>query len=234
MDAEILPQSARRSYTDLCACCAKTLVHPVVKKLQTTGSSNNHYLNTMLHFFLKCYWKLTGWKAAANFPHHIKKMVIIVAPHTSWIDLVVGLAARQHLKIQHARFFGKKELFFWPLGSILRSRGGIPVGRFSPHGVVGQAVSLFAESENFTLVLAPEGTRKKVDKLRSGFYHIAKKAGVPILTAGLDYEHKQVIIGELLFTTADEDRDMRKLLDFFTNIKGKKPERDLRHLKETV
>ena len=107
MDAEILPQSARRSYTDLCACCAKTLVHPVVKKLQTTGSSNNHYLNTMLHFFLKCYWKLTGWKAAANFPHHIKKMVIIVAPHTSWIDLVVGLV-------------------FWKKGIILLAAGFNP------------------------------------------------------------------------------------------------------------
>ena len=174
---------------------------------------------------------MNGWKTAGNFPHHIKKMVIIVGPHTSWIDLVVGLEARERFNIHHARFLGKKELFFWPLGGILRRLGGTPVDRFSQHGVVGQAVNLFSENESFILVLAPEGTRKKVDKFRSGFYHIAKKAGVPILTAGLDYEHKQVILGELMDTTDDEESDMARLLDFFVNIKGRKPWKDLRHLK---
>lgn len=185
----------------------------------------------MLRRILRWYWNVNGWKKAGVFPHHIKKMVLIVGPHTSWIDLVVGLAARDQFAIRHARFLGKKELFFWPLGWFLRSQGGTPVDRFSKHGVVDQAVSLFAANENFILALAPEGTRKKVDKLRSGFYHIAKKAGVPILTAGLDYEHKQVIIGDLLYTTDNEAADMEKLLAFFLDIKGKKPDKDLRHLK---
>jgi 1-acyl-sn-glycerol-3-phosphate acyltransferase len=81
------------------------------------------------------------------------------------------------------------------------------------------------------LAIAPEGTRKRVDKLRTGFYHIAKKAQVPIIPAGLDFENKQVVIGEPLFTTDDEAADFEKIIVFFSTIKGKKPAFDLRHLK---
>jgi len=81
--------------------------------------------------------------------------------------------------------------------------------------------------------MAPEGTRKRVDKLRSGFYHIAKQAQVPILPVGLDFENKQLILGTPLFTTDDEAADLKTIIAFFANIKGANPEFDLRHLKET-
>ena len=80
--------------------------------------------------------------------------------------------------------------------------------------------------------MAPEGTRKRVDKLRSGFYHIAKKAGVPILPVGLDFEHNQLILGEPILTSENEEADFQKIISFFAEIKGKKPAFDLRHLKE--
>ena len=185
----------------------------------------------MRRLFLKLYWKIFRWKLSGNFPHQYKKMVLAVAPHTHWVDVMTGLAARQAINIQHAKFLGKKELFVWPLGWILRKLGGTPVDRFSKHGMVDQVVALFNANETFMLGLSPEGTRKRVDKLRSGFYHIAKKAGVPIVPIGFDYANKLVVIGHAFFPGDDEDADLKKIISFYAEIQGKRPELDLRHLK---
>ena len=186
----------------------------------------------MLKLIWKTYWKLSGWEIKGTFPYHYKKMVLAVAPHTSWIDVLVGFAARNELKITHARFLGKKELFVWPLGWILRKLGGTPVDRHSNQGMVEQVAGFFAANENFLLGMAPEGTRKRVDKLRSGFYHIAKQAQVPILPIGLDFENKQLVLGEPLFPGDDEAADFKKVIAFFAAIKGKCPKYDFRHLKK--
>lgn len=154
-----------------------------------------------------------------------------VAPHTSMIDVMIGFAARNALNIQHAKFLGKKELFKGPLGWLLRKLGGTPVDRHSKQGMVDQAASLFTNNENFLLALAPEGTRMRVNNLRSGFYYIAKKAGVPILPVALDFKNKQLVIGEAFFPGNDEAGDFKKIIGFFANYKGKHPEKDLRHLK---
>ena len=161
-------------------------------------------------------------------------MVIIVAPHTSWKDIMVGFAARNELKIRYAKFLGKKELFDGPFGWLFRWLGGTPVDRFSKHGVVDQAADLFNKNENFILAIAPEGTRKRVDKLRSGFYYIAKKAQVPVLPIGMDFGKKQLLIGEPLFTSDNEAADFKKIITFFAAIRGKKPAFDLRHLKDSA
>jgi 1-acyl-sn-glycerol-3-phosphate acyltransferase len=189
----------------------------------------------MFRLLMKFYWKLSGWKIVGQFPHHYKKMILAVAPLTSWKDILIGFAVRSELRIEHANFLGKKELFEGTFGFVFRKLGGIPVDRFgqksaNQQGVVEQAVSLFANNENFILGLAPEGTRKRVNKLRSGFYQIAKKAQVPIVPFGLDFEHKQILIGEPLFTSLDEEEDFKKIIAFFSSIKGKEPTFDLRHL----
>ena len=186
----------------------------------------------MLRFFLKLYWKISGWKISGNFPYQYKKMVLAVGPHTHWIDVMVGFAARNALNINHAKFLGKKELFVWPLGWILRKMGGTPVDRFSKHGMVDQVVALFNTNETFMLGLSPEGTRKRVNTLRTGFYHIAKKAGVPIVPIGFDYANRLVVVGEAFFPGDDEAADLKKIISFYADMKGKRPEFDLRHLKE--
>ena len=185
----------------------------------------------MLRLFLKLYWKLFGWKLSGNFPHQFKKLVLAVAPHTHWVDVMVGFAARQAMGIQDAKFLGKKELFVWPLGWVLRKMGGTPVDRYGKTGMVDQVAELFIKNEKFMLGLSPEGTRKRVDKLRTGFYHIAKKAGVPIVPIGFDYANKRVVIGEAFFPGDDEEADMKKIIAFYAEIKGKNPQLDLRHLK---
>ena len=187
----------------------------------------------MLRLLWKLYWKLSGWKVVGQFPYNYKKLVLIVAPHTSSKDVFVGFAARSILKIDNAHFLGKKELFDGPFGWLFRWLGGTPVDRFSNQGMVEQVAALFTQHDSFILAMAPEGTRKRVDKLRSGFYHIAKAAQVPIVMVGLDFENKRLVLGEAFFTSEDEVADFRRIIAFFAEIKGKNPELDLRHLAQT-
>lgn len=185
----------------------------------------------MLRLFWKIWWKLNRWKIAGKYPYDIKKMLIIIAPHTSWKDVVVGMAARSVLEAK-IKFLGKKELFDGPFGWLFRWQGGTPVDRFSSHGVVEHVVEKFNSNEEFVLGMAPEGTRKKVDRLRTGFYHIALKANVPILMAGLDFSRKQVVFSDPFFLSGNEQEDLKKIISFFAPIKGKYPEQGLQHLAE--
>lgn len=190
------------------------------------------YLPGMVRLLLRIYWKLSGWKIRGGFPYQQKKIVLAVGPHTSMFDVMIGFGARNHLNITHARFLGKKELFKGTLGWLLRKLGGTPVDRHSKQGVVEQAAALFTANENFLLALAPEGTRAKVKSLRTGFYHIARSAQVPILPVGLDFKNKEVVIGELLYPGNDEQADFKKILSFLSTFTGKHPEKDLRHLQD--
>lgn len=186
----------------------------------------------MLTLLSKFYWKLFGWKISGTLPPEHKKMILIVAPHTSWTDLFVGFAARHYLKIPHAKLLAKKELFDGILGKWLVKLGGIPVDRSGKLGLVEQVVNYFNENEEFIIGISPEGTRKRVDKLKTGFYHIAKSANVPIVLIGFDYKNRQVIVGETIYASEDEAADFKRIMDFFSNIQGKNHENDLTHLKE--
>lgn len=186
----------------------------------------------MLRLLWKLYWKLSGWKVRGQFPHEQKKALMIVAPHTTWKDVLVGFSGRAVLDIPHARFLGKKELFDGPFGWLFRWLGGTPVDRFSSQGMVGQVVEMFRTNEKFLLAMAPEGTRKRVDKLRSGFYHIANTAQVPLLMVGLDFGKKELVLSEPFFTTGNETADLHQIIQFFARFQGAVPEQDLRHLRE--
>ncbi len=158
-------------------------------------------------------------------------MVLIVAPHTSWKDIIVCLAARSVLHADTIKFLGKKELFDAPFGWLFRWLGGTPVDRSGSHAIVDQVAHIFNSRDEFVLGIAPEGTRKKVDRLRTGFYHIAKLANVPIVMIGLDFANRQMIISEPLITTDNEQADFNRILSFFVPIKGKHPEKGLQDLK---
>jgi len=172
---------------------------------------------------------ITGWKIRGNFPYHLKKSVVIVAPHTSSWDFFLGLAVRSKLRLSFIHFLGKKELFDGPFGFLFRWLGGIPVDRSSSHNMVDQVVQKFKSEESFSLVLSPEGTRKKVERLRTGFYNIAHQAGVPLVMVGFDFGKKEVVIAEP-FTTSNQAADFRLILNFFGPMQGKIPEKGLAHL----
>lgn len=176
------------------------------------------------------YLKLRGWKPINTFPAEIQSCVLAVAPHTSNEDFFLGLAYRRIFKIDHAKFLGKAELFRPPFGFIFKWLGGTPVYRDSKHNMVEQVVAKFKADSNFMLALSPEGTRKKVDKLKTGFYYIAKQANVPIVMVGLDYANKQLVCSAPFYTTKNEEDDFQQIILFFKNIKGKIPENGLGHL----
>ncbi len=157
---------------------------------------------------------------------------MIVGPHTYWKDFPIGIAFRSELKIKHGKYLGKEELFKGPFGFLFRWLGGTGVDRFSKRGVVDQVVDKFNSTDHLFIALSPEGTRKKVDRLRTGFYYIAKKAKVPIIMVGLDYSKKELSVAEPFYATDDEAADFRKIIEFFASLKGYYPEKGLAHLLE--
>jgi len=152
----------------------------------------------------------------------LPKFVISVAPHTSNWDFVVGAAAMFALDLRLA-FIGKHTLFRGPFGAILRWMGGIPVDRSSPHGVVEQSVEAFRRMDRRILAIAPEGTRKQVPRFKSGFLHIARRAGVPVLLAALDYEERCVRLGPTLLPGEDVEAERERIEAYFAGIRGKRP-----------
>ena len=184
----------------------------------------------MFRYLCKIYLRLTGWKAVGYFPSSLKKAVVIVAPHTSSRDVIICLAFRKALHLEKFKFLGKQELFKPPFGFIFRWLGGVPVDRFHSTHLVDQVADLFANKEEFIIGLSPEGTRKRVDRLRTGFYYIAKKAAVPIVMIGLDFAKKQMIFAEPFYTGDDEQNDFKHIVGFFGPVKGKHPEMGIGHL----
>lgn len=176
------------------------------------------------------YLRLRGWTHIGSFPHQLNKAVVIVGPHTSAWDFVTGLAFRSKLRLHHLKYLGKDSLFKGPFGFFFRGLGGFPVDRSNKHNMVEQVANLFATHDRFILTLSPEGTRKKVDRLRTGFYHIAKKAGVPIVMVGMDFSKKELSIAEPFFASDDEAADFQRIHQFYAPIQGKVPEQGLAHL----
>lgn len=169
------------------------------------------------------YLKIIGWRKVGNLPD-IPQYVIIVAPHTSNWDFPIGLAFAFALKIR-GYWLGKDSLFRWPFRGFFRWLGGIPIDRSKSSDVVAQMVQIFRERARLTMVLAPEGTRKKVSYWKSGFYHIARGANVPIVLAFLDYFRKAGGIGPVFKPTGDIEADMEFIRAFYKTVTGKYPEK---------
>ncbi len=178
----------------------------------------------MFRAFYRLSFRLAGWKINGGFPPGVKKLVIAIAPHTSNWDFIIGLAARSILRLNNAHFLGKSQLFRPPYGWIFRMLGGYPIDRTKREDMVNQAARYFTEHDEFMLALAPEGTRKKVERLKTGFYFIAKKAGVPIVPVGFDFRKKEVVVGAPLTPSDDMEADFEKLHRFYGAVKGKNPD----------
>ncbi len=166
--------------------------------------------------------RLTGWRFEGAFPD-LPRLVIAVAPHTSNWDFVHGAAAMFALDLRLS-FIGKHTLFVWPFSHFLRWMGGIPVDRSAAHGVVGEAIAAFEGAPSRVLVIAPEGTRRKVERFKTGFLHIARGAGVPVLLVGLDYGARAVRIGPLLEVGEDIEAERRRVEAHFARIPGRHPQ----------
>ncbi|WP_041418415.1 lysophospholipid acyltransferase family protein [Shewanella woodyi] len=175
----------------------------------------------MFQKFCKLVLKLTGWKISGALPTE-HQYVAIVGPHTSNWDFIIGVLARGALGAK-VNFLGKHQLFIPPWGWFFKAIGGTPVDRRKSNNLVDGVVHLFQDNPKFSLALAPEGTRSPVKRWKTGFYHIASKANVPIVTVGLDFGSKTVLIANGIDTTDNMLQDMDKIIDFYRSIKGCHP-----------
>jgi len=166
--------------------------------------------------------RVGGWQLVGSFPD-VSKLVVIVASHTSNWDGFWGLVAKMALGVE-IRVLGKAQLFWWPLGALLRWLGAVPVDRSKPHGVVAQAVELMERSERCWFVLAPEGTRKPVTQWKTGFWKIASAAHTPIFPVYLHYPDKRIGLGELFMPSEQMHADICALRQWYRPWVGKHPE----------
>jgi 1-acyl-sn-glycerol-3-phosphate acyltransferase len=177
---------------------------------------------TLLRALGRAVLALLGWRVVGRFPD-VPKCVIVVAPHTSNWDFVIGIATVFALGLR-VRYLGKHTLFRFPFGALLRATGGIPVDRSAAEGVVGRAVEKVKSEERIFLAIAPEGTRKRVEQWKSGYHRIATGAGVGILPVALDYSRKAVVLMELFQPTGAHDEDEAALRALFRAEMARHPE----------
>jgi len=170
------------------------------------------------------YFKILGWKVTgfSDF-NSVKKAIFIAVPHTSWHDFYIGILLRSVIKLK-INFVAKKTLFKFPFGWFFRALGGSPVERKSNENQVEAIARLFKEKDVFRMALAPEGTRKKVEQWRTGFYYIAKAAKVPILMFTLDFGKKENKFSEPFYPTDNKEADFKIMKAFYNDVKGKIPE----------
>ena len=153
--------------------------------------------------------RLGGWTIAGDWPD-LPRLVVIAAPHSSGWDAYWGLAAKLAMGVD-ITFIAKAELFRGPLGWLLRKLGGVPVDRSAPGGLVDQTVEQIRGASRMYFVLAPEGTRKRVERWKTGFWKIAKAANVPILTMYFHYPDKVIGFGPIIHPSDDPEADMAKI-----------------------
>lgn len=170
----------------------------------------------------RAFWAVSGYRLRSEPPPASGSAVFIGAPHTSNWDFVFMLAICWDLGLS-PKWLGKHTLFKPPLGGLFRWLGGIPVDRRQANGLVDQLVDVFHAHEKLVLVVPPEGSRKKLKTWKSGFYHIARGAQVPLALVVMDYGRKVVGFGPVLTPTGDVEADMTSIRSFFASAVGKYP-----------
>lgn len=167
------------------------------------------------------FW-LAGWNIAGRWPD-LTHYVVIGGPHTSAWDVVIAFLTKSITKLD-ARFLAKAELFRFPMGAYFRWMGAMPVKRTTKEDTVTYVTSLFESSPTFILGLAPEGTRSHAPQWRTGFWHIAMAANVPVVSATMDFKKKVVTIHPPYYLTGDIDKDIEFLSNHFKGVSGVYPE----------
>lgn len=169
------------------------------------------------------FFRLMGWSIVGTIDPEVKKCVMMIMPHTSAHDFYLGIFTRGITGLQ-MNFIAKKELFTFPFGYYFKYMGGEPLDRSGGLNKVDSIAAIFNRKETFRLAVAPEGTRKKVTELKTGFYYIALKANVPIVTVTFDFGKKQVKFGKPLMPSGNIEEDMAILKSHFKGVVGKIPE----------
>lgn len=168
--------------------------------------------------------RLSGWKISGRLPGDVKKCIVVMAPHTSNWDFVLGWLGYSALGI-NSKYLIKKEMFFFPLGGVIKALGGIPVDRDRGNSVALQLGELFNKQDSLVLTITPEGTRSLVMHWKKGFYSLARHAKVPLVLGFLDYKRKTGGLGPLIHITGDYGEDMKRIEAFYLDKTARYPEK---------
>lgn len=164
-----------------------------------------------------------GWRVVGPVPT-IPKYLIVVAPHTSNWDFLIGVLFRKFTDGFDPKYVAKKDLFVWPIGFIFRGLGGFPVERSKNTNFVDSLVNVYNTEEKFATTITPEGMRKYNGKWKTGFYHVAKNANIPIVRIAFDYGSMQVIFSEPYTVTKGVDETIDEFKEYYSQYIGKNPE----------
>ena len=170
------------------------------------------------------FFKLFGWKTTGSVPLDLKQYVMIVAPHTSNWDFILGLAARSVLNLD-TMYAAKKELFKFPYGWLFKKLGGYPVDRSKSNNFVDAVADVFKSNPDFSICITPEGTRSYAPVWKTGFYYIAQKANIPVVMVGFNYDKKIVSVEPPFYLTGDLEKDIEFMKSYYRQIPGKNPEK---------
>ncbi|MBK9256426.1 MAG: 1-acyl-sn-glycerol-3-phosphate acyltransferase [Saprospiraceae bacterium] len=167
-------------------------------------------------------YKIWGFRYTGHYPGEIAKKLYIVYPHTSNWDFPIGILLKGAIPME-VNYVGKDSLFKWPYGWFFRWLGGIPVNRSQRSNFVEMMVGLYNKYDRLSFALAPEGTRKRVRKFRSGFYYIALKADIPLVMVKFDFKNKVVNFSEPFKVSGDYKTDLKFIIHHFKGTQGKNP-----------
>ena len=177
----------------------------------------------MLNYISRILLRIWGFRWSGPDPEMIPKKVYAVYPHTSNWDFLLGMLLKWGMPIK-VNYVGKNALFRWPYGWLFRRLGGIPVDRSKSTNFVDNMAAQYGLYDELAFAIAPEGTRKRVRKFKSGFYYIALKAGVPIILVKFDFGTKTADFSEPFYPTGDYTADMHLIVKHFQGTVGKNPE----------
>ncbi|HUS24616.1 MAG TPA: lysophospholipid acyltransferase family protein [Candidatus Binatia bacterium] len=178
--------------------------------------------NRFLAAFGRAVIDLLGWRLDIRLPDE-PKFVVIAVPHTTNWEFVIGIAAIFAIRVR-VNWWAKHSMFRWPFRGILQWAGGVPLDRARTRGSVPQMIEEMRSRPQFVLGLAPEGTRSRVEKWKSGFYQIAAGAQVPIVLAWMDYAKKECVVGPVIRPSGDYAADVARMLDVFNRVTPKHPQ----------
>lgn len=177
-----------------------------------------------MRWLCKLYLNIIGWRIGSTLDPAIRKCVLVGAPHTSNMDYPITLATLYAAGVR-VRFLAKNSLFRFPLGILMRATGGIPVDRSRHLNMVDTMINMFGQHNDLILLIPVEGTRSYVKEWKSGFYHTAIGAKVPIALGYLDYGRKEAGFGKLFYPTGDYQKDLAAIQDYYRQFKARYPEK---------
>lgn len=179
---------------------------------------------TVMQTFWYWLYRMLGWNGEYRHPD-TEKFIIIVAPHTSNFDFLIGFIYSRAFGMPFPNFLAKDSLFRGALGPVFRWLGGIPVNRSQRTNFVDQVAAEFHKRKRMILAITPEGTRSKAEYWKTGFYFMAQKANVPVIMASIDYARKFISCGDVADVTGDLNADMAKIRAYYANVSPRHPHR---------